>query len=144
MSKDTVYLGLDVDKEKTAAAALMPGAGSQAVERTVANRPAAVKKYIERLTKEYEVIATYEAGCFGFELYRQLTDLGVACLVAAPALIPRKPSDRVKTDRRDARTLALALRADQVVEINIPSRQDEAVRDFLRMYEDSRGYASHA
>jgi transposase len=126
MSKETVYLGLDVDKEKIAAAALMPGAGSQVVERTVANRPVAVKKYIERLTKEYEVIATYEAGCFGFELYRQLTDLGVACLVAAPGLIPRKPSDRVKTDRRDARTLALALRADQVVGIHIPSRGDEA------------------
>jgi len=86
-----------------------------------------------------EVHASYEAGCFGFGLYRQLSAMGVAVLVAAPGLIPRKPSDHVKTDRRDARTIALALRAGQLTGIYIPTAQDESVRDYLRMYEDLRG-----
>jgi transposase len=65
--------------------------------------------------------------------------MGVAVLVAAPGLIPRKPSDRVKTDRRDARSIAVALRAGQLTGIHIPTVQDESVRDYLRMYEDLRG-----
>lgn len=65
--------------------------------------------------------------------------MGVAVLVAAPGLIPRKPSDRVKTDRRDACSIALALRAGQLTGIHVPTVQDESVRDYLRMYEDLRG-----
>ena len=134
-----VYVGMDVDKEKIIEAKLGDGSANSAEERVIANKPAAVKKYFAALVKEGgDVMATYEAGCFGFGLYRQLTELGVACLVAAPGLIPRKPSDRVKTDRRDARALALALRAGQLSGIHIPTKQDESVRDFLRMYEDLR------
>jgi transposase len=72
----------------------------------IANKPAAVKKYFAALLQAADVMAAYEAGCFGFGLYRQLTEMGVSALVAAPGLIPRKPSDRVKTDRRDAALLA--------------------------------------
>ena len=59
--------------------------------------------------------------------------------MAAPGLIPRKPSDRVKTDRRDAKTLALALRGGQLTGVHIPTKHDESVRDYLRLYEDLRG-----
>jgi len=83
-------------------------------------------------------VATYEAGFCGFELYRQLTELGVGCLVAAPGLIPRKPGDRVKTDRRDARKLAKDLRDDELSGVYVPTREDEQVRDYLRLYEDFR------
>ena len=135
-----VYVGMDVDKEKIIVAKLGARSAGSGEERVIANKPAAVKKYFTAVVKEGgDVMATYEAGCFGFGLYRQLTELGVACLVAAPGLIPRKPSDRVKTDRRDARALALALRAGQLSGIHIPTKQDESVRDFLRMYEDLRG-----
>src|SRR5208283_1299188 len=104
MSK-LLYIGMDVDKAKIVAAKLTSSA-KLSQECVIANTPQAVRKYFAPLTKEADVVAAYEAGCFGFGLYHQLTDLRVAAVVAAPGLIPRKPSDRLKTDRRDARTLA--------------------------------------
>ncbi|HYW81911.1 MAG TPA: IS110 family transposase, partial [Spirochaetia bacterium] len=124
-------------KEKIVAAKLTSTA-KVSDECVIANTPQAVRKYFAALTKEADVVAAYEAGCFGFGLYHQLTDLGVAAVVAAPGLIPRKPSDRLKTDRRDARTLALALRAGQLTAVHVPTKQDESVRDYLRMCEDMR------
>ena len=133
------YVGMDVDKEKIILARLGPGNAKEVQEHVIANTPSAVKKYFSALLAGAEVHASYEAGCFGFGLYRQLSAMGVAMLVAAPGLIPRKPSDRVKTDRRDARSIAVALRAGQLTGIHIPTVQDESVRDYLRMYEDLRG-----
>jgi len=133
------YVGMDVDKEKIVLARLGAGRGAEVQEHVIANTPSAVKKHFTVLLADAEVHASYEAGCFGFGLYRQLSAMGVAVLVAAPGLIPRKPSDHIKTDRRDARTLAMALRAGQLTGIYVPTAQDESVRDYLRMYEDLRG-----
>ena len=133
------YVGMDVDSEKIVVAKLAGGSGRNAEEQVIANKPAAVKKYFASLLQSGEVSAAYEAGCFGFGLYRQLTEMGVGAVVAAPGLIPRRPSDHVKTDRRDARALALALRAGQLTAIHVPTIEDESVRDYLRMYEDLRG-----
>ena len=133
------YVGMDVDAERIAVAVLERG-GSEAVEeRVIANRPSGVRKYFERVAKENEVQACYEAGCFGFTLHRQLKEMGVECVVAAPGLIPRKPSDRVKTDRRDAHNLARLLRSGDLTAVNVPTESDEAVRDWLRMYDDMKG-----
>ena len=132
-----LYVGMDVDKEKIVVAKLVSFA-KLAQECVIANAPQAVRKYFAALTKEGDVVAAYEAGCFGFGLYHQLMDLRVAAVVAAPGLIPRKPSDRLKTDRRDARTLAFALRAGQLTAVHVPTKQDESVRDYLRMCEDTR------
>jgi transposase len=133
------YVGMDVDKEKIILARLGAGNSKEVQEHVIPNTPSAVKKYFVACLAGAEVHATYEAGCFGFGLYRQLSAMGVQVLLAAPGLIPRKPSDRVKTDRRDARGLALALRAGQLTGIHVPTVQDESVRDYLRMYEDLRG-----
>jgi transposase len=136
MSK-VLYVGMDVDKEKIVVAKLA-GSATVTEEHVIAHSPQAVRKYFAAVTKEGEVMAAYEAGCFGFGIYHQLTDLGVAAVVTAPGLIPRKPSDRLKTDRRDARTLAFALRAAQLTAVHVPTKQDESVRDYLRMCEDMR------
>ena len=133
-----VYVGMDVDKAKIVAAKLDDGNGREVAERVIANKPSAVKKYFAALVGSGDVMTTYEAGCFGYGLYRQLTEMGVTCLAAAPGLTPRKSSDRVKTDRRDAKTLALALRAGQLTGVRVPSKHDESVRDYLRMYGDLR------
>jgi transposase len=116
------YVGMDVDKQKIVLARL--GAG----------RDTAVKKYLTPLLGGGVVHATYQAGCFGLGLYRQLSAPGVSVVLAAPGLIP-KPADRVKTDRRDANSLAVALSAGQLTGIVVPTEQDESVRDYLRMYE---------
>ncbi len=133
------YIGMDVDKQKIVLARLGAGRDTHAVEHVIANTPSAVKKYFTPLLGGGEVHATYEAGCFGFGLYRQLTAMGVSVVLAAPGLIPRKPADRVKTDRRDAHNLAMALRAGQISAVYVPTQQDESVRDYLRMYEALRG-----
>jgi transposase len=132
-----LFVGMDVDKEKIVIAKLS-GSAALSDECVIANTPQAVSKYFAVVMKEGDVQAAYEAGCFGFGLYHQLTDLGAAVVVAAPGLIPRKPSDRLKTDRRDARTLAFALRASQLTGVHVPTQQDESVRDYLRMCEDMR------
>jgi transposase len=133
------YVGMDVDKQKIVLARLGAGRDTRPVEQVIANTPSAVKKYFTSLLGAEEVHATYEAGCFGFGLYRQLSAMGVTVVLAAPGLIPRKPADRIKTDRRDAHSLALALRAGQLTGIYIPTEADESVRDYLRMYESLRG-----
>ena len=133
------YVGMDVDKQKIVLARVGAGRDTRAIEQVIANRPSALKKYFAALVADAEVHATYEAGCFGFDLYRQLSALGVSVVVAAPGLIPRKPADRVKTDRRDAHSLALALRAGQLTGVYVPTEQDESVRDYLRMYDGLRG-----
>jgi transposase len=85
------------------------------------------------------VRATYEAGPTGFVLARKLAASGVDCLVCAPGLIPRGPSDRVKTDRRDAERLVRLLAAGELHRVAVPTIQEEALRDLVRAREDLRG-----
>ena len=80
----------------------------------------------------------YEAGPCGFELQRALTTHQVPCAIIAPAVIPRRPGDRVTTDRRDAGQLAVLYRAGALTAIHIPTEQEEAARDLLRCREDIR------
>ena len=85
------------------------------------------------------VAVTYEAGPTGFGLARSLTAAGIECLVAAPSKLQRPPGDRVKTDARDARHLARLLHLGQIVEVAVPSVEQEAARDLVRAREDCRG-----
>jgi transposase len=78
----------------------------------------------------------YEAGPTGYELQRQLAGLEVSCQVIAPALVPRRPGVRIKTDRRDARNLAGLYRAGELTAIRVPSPEEEAIRDLVRLRED--------
>ncbi|MEW5984115.1 MAG: transposase [Acidobacteriota bacterium] len=79
-----------------------------------------------------DLVVAYEAGPCGYGLYRTLTAKGVPCQVVAPALIPKKPGDRVKTDRRDAVQLARLFRAGELTPVYVPTLEDEAVRDLAR------------
>ena len=81
-------------------------------------------------------------GPCGYALQRQLTTARVSCQVIAPALIPRKPGERIKTDRRDARKLAELLRAGLLTEVHPPTPAEEAVRDLCRARDDARGSAA--
>src|SRR3954471_23886879 len=85
------------------------------------------------------VRATYEAGPTGFALARRLEAAGVSCLVCAPGLIPRGPSDRVKTDQRDAERLVRLLVAGELHRVAVPTVEEEALRDLVRAREDLRG-----
>ena len=79
-----------------------------------------------------EVRIVYEAGPCGYELYRRLTRAGLDCRVAAPSLTPRKPGDRVKTNRRDAAKLARYARSNDLTYISVPDEDRESLRDLVR------------
>jgi transposase len=140
MGDGITYVGLDAHQETVVAAVLGPDA-QQPVEDRFANTPEAVARSIRRLRSRSggEVICAYEAGPLGYGLMRQLEALGVSCRVVAPALIPIKPGDRIKTDRRDARKLAELLRAGLLTSVHAPTPEQEAVRDLCRAREAVKG-----
>ncbi len=135
---DTTYVGMDAHARMIRVAVLRPGA-ARPKEWMVANEPRAVKRLAQRWRREPEgpVMAWYEAGPTGFALQRRLEAADVVCQVMAPALIPRRPGDRVKTDRRDARPLAELLRAELLTVRHPPTLEQEAVRDLCRARSDA-------
>jgi transposase len=103
--------------------------------------PDAMAKLIRRLGSRYETLhVCYEAGPTGYGLYRQIVGLGHECMVVAPSLIPRRPGDRVKTNRRDAQSLARLLRAGELTAVWVPDETHEAVRDLVCGF---RGHVAH-
>src|SRR5712691_4847112 len=96
----------------------------------IENTGAATAKLVRKLAaKHARLTFCYEAGPTGYGLYRQITSLGHECIVVAPSLIPKRPGDRVKTNRRDALDLAAQLRADQLTAVWVPDARHEAMRD---------------
>ena len=93
----------------------------------------AVDKLVKKLSQpNIELRFVYEAGPCGFVIARHLKSKGIHCDVVSPSLIPKKASDRVKTDRRDADQLARLYRAGELTGIHIPDQEDEAIRDLIR------------
>ena len=92
-----------------------------------------IRRLIGRFADRSMLRAWYEAGPGGYELYRLLASMGVACDVVAPSLIPRRAGDRVKTDKRDASRLARLHRAGELTPVRVPTRAEEAVRDLVRV-----------
>jgi transposase len=100
------------------------------------NSAVATAKLVKKLAAKYgRLTFCYEAGPTGYGTYRQITKLGHECMVAAPSLIPKKPGDRVKTNRRDALTLVKLLRAGELTAVWVADRAHEAMRDLTRARE---------
>ena len=125
------FVGLDVHKDSIAMT-VMGSAGGVASEKTFGGRGTRLIRQLKRLGEEGPVVCCYEAGPTGFDLQRRLEKAGIECVVVAPSLIPRKPGERIKTDRRDARKLAEYLRAGQLTAVCPPSEKEEALRDLCR------------
>lgn len=136
MAKSTTIVAFDQHAATTVAAVLLPGQRTPALHTLTSDSPT-ILRFVQRL-RATSVQCCYEAGPCGFELQRALTGHDIPCEVIAPALIPRRAGDRVKTDRRDASQLAVLYRAGALTAIHIPSEQEEAARDLLRCREDIR------
>ena len=139
MKKNSVwYVGMDVHA-KTIAVAVAEPDGTVRSLGSIANEPKAIRKLIEKLGSEgQELRVCYEAGPTGYVIYWQLTRMGVACEVIAPTLIPVKPGDRVKTDRRDAEKLARCYRSGDLTAVWVPDAAHEALRDLVRAREAAK------
>lgn len=135
--QSTPVIAFDQHAATTVAAVLLPGQRTPALQ-ALTSEPRTILRFVQRVQRQGAVRCCYEAGPWGFELQRALTAHGIACEGIAPALIPRRPGDRIKTDRRDAGQLAVLYRAGALTAIHIPPDQEEAARDLLRCREDIR------
>lgn len=134
MDETTTYVGLDVHKE-TIAVALADGGGRGDARAfgQIVNTPTALARMLAKLSQPGRTLKfCYEAGPCGYGIQRQLSAAGHDCVVVAPSLIPRKPGDRIKTDRRDANNLARLHRAGELSAVWIPDTAHEAMRDLVR------------
>ncbi|MEM5317016.1 IS110 family transposase [Paraburkholderia sp. JHI869] len=130
----TLYVGLDVHKESITVAYAI-GMGDVELLGKIGTTKADIDRLCKRLqSKAQHICIVYEAGPCGYGLYRQLLQKGFDCMVCAPSLIPRKPGERVKTDRRDAIKLVRSLRAGDLSAVYVPGVDDEAFRDLARAW----------
>ena len=140
MNEFSKYVGLDTHKETIAVAVADALGGKVRYYGEIANTPEAIQKLVKQLCPDGEVISfCYEAGPCGYEIYRQISQPGHHYSVVAPSLIPTKPVERVKTDRRDSEKLSRLDRAGELTPVWVPDQDQEAMRDLTRAREDMKG-----
>ena len=135
MTEAIRWVGLDVHAAQTTVAVIDKASGELSRAK-LRGSPSAVLEFLAGF--DGRVIAVYEAGPTGMTLARQAQARGIEMRVCAPGLIPRKPSDRVKTDQRDAEILARQLAAGGLSFVRVPTEDEEALRDLVRAREDVR------
>lgn len=132
------FVGLDVHKDSISISIAEDGRnGPVRFLGVIPNSVEAVSKMAKRLSKHGELDFCYEASGCGYGIYRQLTGLGYKCSVVAPSMIPHKPGERIKTDRRDAEKLAVLHRAGDLTAVWVPDPTHEALRDLVRARVDA-------
>ena len=139
MVEYSAYVGLDVHKDTIAVAVALPGREEPVYRGEIVHRRGSLRRLMSRLSPHGEVLSfCYEAGPCGYGVYREIVEMGHGCQVVSPSLIPRKPGDRVKTDRRDALMLARLHRSGDLTPVWVPGPEQEAMRDLTRGREDMK------
>lgn len=135
MNNTTKYVGLDVSKENIAVAVADEGRSKPRYIGMISYSVQSIRKLMNKLGKPEQLHVCYEAGPTGYGLYRLLNSMDIECEVVAPSLIPNKPGNRIKTDKRDALKLASLHRAGELTSIYVPTKEGEALRDLIRARE---------
>ena len=139
MENTITYVAMDTHKKQHKVALHYPGQ-EEIVEFTINNTIRDIKKMVNKITKQApgKIEFCYEAGVCGFILKRRIEQHDCHCSVIAPSLIPRKPGERVKTDRRDARKLLMLSKAGLLTEVHAPDEHQEAARELTRLRETAK------
>jgi transposase len=134
MENIITYVAMDTHKKQHKIALHHPGQ-EEIVEFTIKNAVRDIRKMVKKIVKQApgQVEFCYEAGVCGFTLKRRIEDAGCKCMVIAPSLVPRKPGERVKTDRRDAKKLLGLFKAGLLTEVHAPDKRAEADRELTRL-----------
>ena len=140
-----VYVGMDVHTTHFTMCCHIKEENMDFAQMEIKPDVKSVLKYLENVRKEFEdgdeivFKCVYEAGCLGYTLQKQLVDCGVDCSILAPTTMPQRRRTEIKTDKRDARKCALCLANNTASLVHIPTEEDEATRDYIRMRNDAQG-----
>ena len=136
----TIYVGMDVHSGNFTLCCYTIENEELAFRQTIVPDYKMVLKYLEKVRQRNEEEVTfvcgYEAGCLGYKLYHQLTDHGVKCVILAPSTMGITNTSHIKTDKRDAANIARCLAFHTYTEVFIPTKEDESVKDYIRMRDD--------
>ena len=134
-NRTKVYVGMDVHKDSVMIAVLPERAREPTLVKRLSHDPRGLRRLLDRLARQHEVRACYEASGAGYVLERTIRGWGHKCEIVAPSLIPRRPGEQRKHDRKDAEELARLYRAGELVTIRVPTEREERVRDLVRCRE---------
>lgn len=132
MSSPMIWIGMDVHKDTVMVAVYESDAAEPAVVKQLPNEPRKVRRFFERWSRRGTIRSCYEASGAGYVLQREISEWGYACDVVAPSLIPIRPGERRKHDRKDAIGLSRLYRAGELTAIRVPTDAEERVRDLVR------------
>ncbi len=137
-----IYVGMDVHKENYTLSCYSMETDELRYPQTIEPDYRLILRYVEKVRSNYpeasRVVCGYEAGALGYSLYHQLTEQGVECVILAPSTMAITNTNRVKTDRRDAGNIARCLAFHTYSEVYVPTEQDEAVKEYIRMRDDHK------
>ena len=137
-----IYVGMDVHKDSYTLCCYSFDEDKLQYQQKIAPNYRLLLKYLEQVRKRYtdevDFVCGYEAGCLGYSLYHQLTDRGVTCKILAPTTMGITNTNRVKTDKRDAGNIARCLAFRTYSEVSIPTAEDNAVKEYIRMRDDQK------
>ena len=134
MREHITHVAFDMHQASITAAWLLPSANTPEL-RTIPHEPKPFRRLVKEILTQGPACACYEAGPLGYAPQRQLEAWGLPCAVIAPSLIPRRPGQRIKTDKRDATKLVGRSRAGELTAIRIPTPAEEDVRELVRCRE---------
>ena len=137
-----LYVGMDVHKENYTLCCYSIDEDEVQYQQRILPDYKLILKYLDRIRRQFseeiEFVCGYEAGCLGYALYHQLTSHGVKCVILAPTTMAITNKNRVRTDKRDAGNIARCLAFHTYSEVQVPTAEDEAVKEYIRMRDDQK------